>query len=77
MNFHEFYKLNKTDIKTHSDYCGILKKDHPKWMGWALIKKHKNANTNIQDIEDETLNILIETFYLIQYTKEKYIKEKN
>jgi hypothetical protein len=68
MHCNEYIKeqIQNTD-KLYYNYCGINRKEYPKWNGWKIINKYKEKNINIKDIEDEILDLLVENFYRLKY----------
>lgn len=53
-------------------YCGINKKDYPKWEGWKIINKYKEDGVLIEDINDKRLDLLVENFYRLKYLQAKF-----
>lgn len=73
MTFQEFLSNSlKGTTKLHNNYCGIVRKDYPKWAGWKLINHYKQNDVQLADIKDENLDKLVENFYYLEYMK-KYI----
>jgi hypothetical protein len=46
---------------------GISRKEYPKWEGWKLLNNYKEQEVNIDDIDDKTLDILVQNFYYMKY----------
>jgi len=68
--FEEYLKLVLLDSdQLYYNYNGILKKDFPKWAGWKIINKYKQDGTNIKDIHDTELEILVRNFHYLEYIK--------
>lgn len=51
----------------HYNYCGIIRKEYPKWEGWKIISEYKEKGIDVQDITDTRLEILVENFYMLKY----------
>lgn len=71
--FEIYYKdVQKNTTKMYYSFVGINKKDFPKWEGWKIILKYKDAGVLPDDIQDELLDILVENFYRLKYLQEKF-----
>lgn len=66
MNFEDFEGFLQHNIagksKRYSSYCGIIKKDYPRWRGWSIINK-------LNDPEEAcpNLDLLVVNFYYVKY----------
>jgi lysozyme family protein len=47
-------------------YCGISRKNWPKWSGWSIVDKNKPLKWN-QKINNLQLQTLVEEFYLTNF----------
>lgn len=47
-------------------YCGISRKNWPKWMGWNIIDQHRHLKTG-DIINDAALAALVRSFYKINF----------
>lgn len=52
--------------RRYSSYCGITKKDFPKWSGWEILKDLESP-----DDKNEVLEVLVRNFYYVQYLEFK------
>lgn len=69
----EKYPLYTTKTKiTQETYCGIVKREFPKWEGWKVIKEEKSNGVSMGNIKNEKLEILVSNFYYIKYIELKY-----
>lgn len=63
LNFEDFLQHNITGkSKRFNSYCGIIKKDYPKWRGWNIIKELKDPEEACPD-----LDLLVVNFYYVKY----------
>lgn len=53
--------------KYNYNYLGISKKEFPRWEGWKIIADYKEKNQDIKEINDKTLDILVENLYYIKF----------
>lgn len=68
VTFPEFLKVQiEGKNKRYSSYCGITKKDFPKWPGWDILKDMENPEG-----ENETLEVLVRNFYYVEYLESKF-----
>lgn len=58
--------------QTHESYCGIVKREYPKWEGWKVIKEEKAKGISAHNISNEKLEILVSNFYYIKYIELTY-----
>lgn len=62
-NFEDFLQYNITGkSKRFSSYCGIIKKDYPRWRGWNIIKELKDPEEACPN-----LDLLVVNFYYVKY----------
>lgn len=62
-NFEEFLEFNITGkSKRFSSYCGIIRKDYPRWQGWNIIKGLRDPEESCSN-----LDLLVVNFYYIKY----------
>lgn len=60
--------------KTYTNYLGISKKESPKWEGWGIISRYKAEGQSASEIEDDTLDCLVENYYYVLYLQ-RYVHE--
>lgn|GEM_PF-5437178 len=72
--FKEYFEnvVISTD-KLSYNYMGISRKEYPRWSGWKIINNYKEIGTELKNINDPILDILVENFYHIRYLQEKFI----
>jgi len=71
----EYLSSLSCQIKQHSNYLGICKRDFPKWEGWAIISRYKTHGVKVQDVEDQTLDYLVMNHYYLEFIKYMYRHE--
>lgn len=59
----------RTD-KLYYNYLGISRKENPKWLGWKIINAYKEKGVHITEINDKTLDVLVQNFYYTIYLTE-------
>lgn len=70
MEFSDFLSERLKDtVKMNNNYCGISRKEFPKWSGWKLINDYRQSGECVSCILDEKLDKLVENFYYLQYIK--------
>lgn len=62
-----FIRIINSSDRTYNNYLGISRKEYPKWEGWKLLNNYKEQEVNIDDIDDKTLDILVQNFYYMKY----------
>lgn len=63
LDFEEFLEFNIAGkSKRFSSYCGITRKEYPRWQGWNIIKE-------LNDPEEpcSKLDLLVVNFYYVKY----------
>ena len=69
--FEEFLEYNtEGKSKRFSSYCGIIRKDYPKWRGWKVIKE-----LNDPEVQCANLDLLVVNFYYIKYLELKELND--
>lgn len=66
--------------RSYSSYNGIIKRAHPKWVGWKYIDKIKKYNVQLCDEpQDEKsmyflkiLDTMSDNFYIIKFLENKF-----
>ncbi len=71
-SFDKYIEDNINSSTTYQNYKGIIKKEHPKWVGWKLINKYKKENIKVYDIFDDDLNLMVRNFYYIQFISTEF-----
>lgn len=61
--------------KTRTNYLGISKKEAPKWEGWKIISNYRKAGVSPKDIQDKTLDCLVENYYYVYYLQEIVLRD--
>lgn len=71
MTFVEFINEKTRDTnRLYYNYLGISRKSYSKWAGWKIINLYKEDKSQIKDIDDPILNLLVENFYRLKYIEE-------
>ena len=67
-----FENIKHSTDKLYYNYMGISRKEFPKWEGWKIINSYKEKNIDLKQINDSTLEILVENFYYIKYLGDSF-----
>lgn len=59
---HEGYYVNDPDDPGGETYCGITRRDHPTWPGWAIIDEYKPLRWN-ERVDSPALDNLVKQLY--------------
>ena len=73
MDIKILYNKYLTQDKFYYCYMGIRRDSHPHWQGWKIIDSYKHSKIKVKDIQDDTLDTLVENFFMVQLLKNKDI----
>jgi hypothetical protein len=68
--FKSFLDEKLSSTRGSNAFCGISKKEFPKWSGWKIISEYQEMGVSPSDINDKRLDILVENYYYVFYIEE-------
>lgn len=68
--FKSFLDEKLSSTRGSNTFCGISKKESPKWSGWKIISEYQEMGVSPSAIKDKRLDILVENYYYVFYIEE-------